>query len=71
MDQLLVRPQLTRDTQFPAVGGHLPSRRWGSSSVCYLGFHLPEPVASAVDVHDVAVVQQAIEYGGGEYLVAG
>lgn len=35
------------------------------------GLELPQPVASALDVEDVAVMQEPVEDGGGQDLVAG
>lgn len=59
------------DIHSPTVAGHLVSRTFGGSSLCRLGFHLPEPEAPAVDVNHVAVVQGTVEYSGGDNLVVG
>jgi len=67
----LFREQLSRDMKFPAVGGHDLSRRWCWSLVGRLGFHLFESEALAVDVDDVAVVEESVEDGCGEDFVAG
>ena len=43
------------------------------SGVCQLEgvLEVPEPVASALDVEDMSAVQQPVEDGGGQNLIAG
>lgn len=47
-------------------------RGWGSLPLhAELLFEVAQPVAASLDVQHVSLVQQAVENGGGEHLVAG